>query len=243
MSFPILVSIEGNIGSGKSTLVKKLKAEYEPVANRCGNIPIIFVDEPVDEWTSVKDKDDKDVLQHFYEDQTKYAFSFQMMAYITRLKKLKDAIDNNPVSIIVMERSLGTDKHVFAKMLYEDGKMNEIEYQIYNKWYDAFCKTIPKIHYIHLNTPPDVCHQRINKRNRTGEGKIEHEYLEKCDKYHSDWLEKEKKDPSLYVVDIEDNNDSEIHCIWENMNDMFYQLGDHSKHNYSYKFFAFTHIR
>ena len=54
-----------------------------------------------------------------------------MLAYITRLNLIKETIKNNPNAIIITERSLYTDKMVFAKMLYEDGYINNIEYQIF----------------------------------------------------------------------------------------------------------------
>ena len=50
-----IFTIEGNIGSGKSTLVKKLKNTFHNI----DNIKIIFLDEPVSEWENIKDKDGK----------------------------------------------------------------------------------------------------------------------------------------------------------------------------------------
>jgi len=44
-----IISIEGNIGSGKSTLMENLKEYYKD------NNEIIFLREPVDEWSLIKD--------------------------------------------------------------------------------------------------------------------------------------------------------------------------------------------
>ena len=79
-----IFTIEGNIGSGKSTLVKKLKNTFHNIEN----IKIIFLDEPVSVWENIKDKDGKNIIEKYYENQKKYAFSFQMMAYISRIMKL-----------------------------------------------------------------------------------------------------------------------------------------------------------
>ena len=79
----MIISIEGNIGSGKSTLLNLLKEKY--------NDKVIFVDEPVSEWNDVKDND-KSVLDLFYQDKKTYSFTFQVLAYINRLKKILDAI-------------------------------------------------------------------------------------------------------------------------------------------------------
>ena len=51
---------------------------------------------------------------------------------------MKDAIAKNPHCIFITERCLYTDKHVFAKMLYDDGKIESVNYAIYNKWFDTF---------------------------------------------------------------------------------------------------------
>ena len=84
-----IISIEGNIGSGKSTLLENLKQEFKHNKN------IIFLREPVDEWESIRDSKGTSMIEKFYADQDKYSFSFQMMAYISRLALLKKAVENN----------------------------------------------------------------------------------------------------------------------------------------------------
>jgi len=153
-----IFSIEGNIGSGKSTLLESLKNELI-----ISNQKIIFMKEPVDEWEEIKDAAGNTMLQKFYEDQDKYSFPFQMMAYISRLNLLKTTVEKNPGAIIISERSLYTDKFVFAKMLYDTGKIEDVSYQIYNKWFDAFVKDFPICGVIYVETDPDICHQRIAK--------------------------------------------------------------------------------
>ena len=118
------ISIEGNIGGGKTTLLAEIKKIW-------ADKQIIFVREPVDEWEKIKDQQGLSILEKFYENQEKYAFSFQMVAFISRLKLLKEAVENNPNAIIITERSLYTDKLVFAKMLYDSNKIEYINYQIY----------------------------------------------------------------------------------------------------------------
>ena len=108
------------------------------------------------------------MLTLYYADQKKYAFSFQMMAYISRLHLLKKAIEDG-YTIIISERSLATDKNVFAKMLYDDNKIEEVEYKIYLKWFDEFQKDFPKEHIAYVKTSPEVAHFRVNKRGRAGE--------------------------------------------------------------------------
>tara|TARA_R110001592_G_scaffold358032_1_gene662051 strand:- start:48 stop:1118 length:1071 start_codon:yes stop_codon:yes gene_type:complete len=176
-----IYSIEGNIGSGKSTIIKILKDRFK------NNNNIIFLLEPVDEWNTICDNNDKTILEKYYEDKKKYAFSFQMMAYISRLSQLKEALKNG-YEYIITERSLATDKNVFAKMLYDDNEIDEINYQIYNKWFDEFIKDIPPINYIYIKTDTIITEARIIERSRKGENKILFEYLQKCSNYHDDWF-------------------------------------------------------
>ena len=180
-----LISIEGNIGSGKSTFLENLRQKYSQ------NKHIVFAPEPVNEWQNIKDKEGVSVLERFYQDQNKYAFPFQMMAYISRLTVLRKMIrDRDPSQplFIVTERSLYTDKHIFAKMLYDQHKIEEINYQIYLKWFDEFAGDIPVTHCVYLQADPEICLKRISRRARAGEDVIPLSYLEECHRYHEDYV-------------------------------------------------------
>ena len=177
------LSIEGNIGSGKSTLFNELKTKYKNYPN------IIFLEEPVNLWEQIKDRDGKTILERYYMDPTKYAFAFQMMAYISRLALLKEAVKNNPTAIFISERSLFTDREVFAKMLYKSGFIEEVNYKIYLKWFDSFSSEFPLHKVIYVKADPQVCFDRIKKRSRTGESNIPLTYLENCHTHHNDMLD------------------------------------------------------
>ena len=182
----IIVSIEGNIGSGKSTLLANLRSHYNNEAH------IVFLKEPVDEWEKIKDNNGVTILEKFYADQTKYSFAFQMMAYISRLKVLRDSLNavgqTNKKVIFITERSLYTDKLVFAKMLFDSGKMEDVTYQIYLNWFDTFSNEFPVHKVIYVKTDAKTCYNRVGKRSRDGEENIPLSYLENCDKYHDNML-------------------------------------------------------
>jgi len=204
MSYQIqIVSIEGNIGSGKSTLLANLKKYFNKNTN------IVFLREPVDEWNKITDENGVTILEKFYADQYKYSFPFQMMAYISRLKLLRDTIKDirtqhskflsyatnhnwelsKPTKyIIITERSLYTDKLVFAKMLYDTGKIEHVNYHIYLNWFETFAEEFPVHNIIYVNARPEICYGRIHKRAREGEENIPLEYLESCHKYHEQML-------------------------------------------------------
>ena len=186
-----IVSIEGNIGSGKSTLLSNLRQYYENNSN------VVFLKEPVDEWEKIKDENGETILKKFYADQEKYSFPFQMMAYVSRIKVLRDTLKTIKTDIedkniiIITERSLYTDKMVFAKMLYDTKKIEHVNYQIYLNWFDTFSDEFPVNKVVYVKTSPDKCYQRIVKRSRTGEENIPLDYLASCSNYHDNMLDKQ----------------------------------------------------
>jgi len=177
----IIISIEGNIGSGKSTLVSELEKYFKD------NNKIGFLQEPVDIWNTIKDENGTTILEKFYENNEKYAFQFQMMAYISRLSIMKNAIKQNKYKYIITERSLYTDSNIFAKMLYDDKKISEIEYSIYKMWFEEFINDIPLTKIIYVKAEPQISLERVISRNRLGEN-IPLSYLQRCDNYHENWL-------------------------------------------------------
>ena len=185
-----IISIEGNIGSGKSTLLEHLKTVIDSSQFQ----KVVFLKEPVDEWATIRDEHDVTMLEKFYQNQNQYSFAFQMMAYISRLNLLKKTVEaaskeNGVCTLIISERSLFTDKQVFAKMLYDTGFMEFIQYQIYLKWFDAFSAEFPIHKIIYVKTSPEICYQRILKRSRSGEDQISHDYLNRSHLYHEEMLD------------------------------------------------------
>ena len=217
MKMPFIISVEGNVGSGKSSLVEKLNKHN---AKSDSSNTFIFVQEPVDEWGNIKDTSGESILQKFYANQKEYAFSFQIMAYITRLRKILEAIEKSPNSIIICERSLETDKYVFAQMLYDDGKIREIDWVIYNYWFQTFLDKIKTNLIIYVKTTPDNCYKRIIKRDRPGEV-IPLKYLENCDTYHENWL----KETPVLVKTINGNidiNAEEYNTLFKTVLELIY---------------------
>jgi len=204
-TIPLIISIEGNIGSGKSTFMEHLKKSYAKQNNSRQNPKICFLQEPLDEWNSITDKKGETMLSKFYADSKTYAFSFQMMAYISRLALLGNALKQS-YDVIITERCVQTDKMVFAQMLYDDGKMEDVEYAIYNKWFDEFIDDIPEVYTIYLKTSPEIAKQRIDKRARNGET-IPLEYLTTCNAYHDNWLSK-KQTTAIKTINVNLDTDT-----------------------------------
>jgi len=183
MSFPKIISIEGNIGAGKTTIIEQLEKQYKDIKT------ILVVREPVDVWENIKDSDGESILAKFYKNPEKYAFSFQVMAFVTRLSLLRNLIKENPdCKLIICERSLAADKNIFAKMLYDDNMIDEINYKIYMQFYNEYKNDFKLNGLVYIHAEEDVCYNRVHKRDRTGEDIVSLEYLKKCKEYHQNWL-------------------------------------------------------
>lgn len=189
---PILISIDGNIGSGKSTLMERLRTIYPQWH---------FIDEPLDTWTSLKNEDGETLLSAFYKDIPRWAYTFQNCAVLSRAQNIKRAIDrwreeceHNDAArhnnVFVTERCLETDFNVFAQMLREDGKLNTIEWDLYKQWYRMLEGICAIDGIVYVSTPADVCVERIKQRNRDGEQTIASEYVENLDRYHRRWIDR-----------------------------------------------------
>ena len=179
----LLISVEGNIGAGKSTFLERLQHEWPDVT---------VIMEPVGTWMSVKDSSDKSLLDYFYEDKKRWSYTFQTCAFLTRMIDTENVLssvktDGKPV-VIITERSVLTDRYVFADMLRKDGAMNELEYNLYCHWFDRYASGIPVGGIIHLETDPSTSLTRIGVRGRGAETGIAIEYLEALESQHQSWL-------------------------------------------------------
>jgi deoxyadenosine/deoxycytidine kinase len=177
----ILITIEGNIGGGKSTLLSLLKKEYPE---------FVIIDEPVSQWFAMKDSNGKSILEYFYEDKIRWGYTFQNCAFITRFCSAMEAF-SKPVdkdTIFISERGVLTDRYVFAKMLKDTGCLSDIEWTLYTQWFDHFSKSIKQSGLVYVNTDANTCMDRIKIRARTGEENIPQDYLTELEKVHQEWI-------------------------------------------------------
>jgi deoxyadenosine/deoxycytidine kinase len=187
---PIIISIDGNIGAGKSTFLNQLKKQY-PKWN--------FIDEPVDVWSKFINEEGESLLEVFYKDRKRWSYTFQNCAFMTRVRVLTNKIkewrikcqedpSNFENNIFITERSVATDYNVFAKMLYEDGSIDKLEWDMYKDWYDFLYVDCKISGVIYITCPPEKCFKRINIRHRPGEEAIPLEYLTKLHNSHENWI-------------------------------------------------------
>ena len=198
------IIIEGNIGSGKTTFVNYISKNFKDATVNY---------EPVEKWQSYKDEQDINLLNNFYNDQQRWGYTFQNMAFMTRVKDLIKPCDTKYKFI---ERSIYTDRNCFALNCYETGKINKMEWEIYTDWFNWLSNSfdVKPDGYIYLRVKPDICLERINKRNRQEESGIPIEYLENIHIKHDDWLLNEKNIPVL-VLDWNCSFDNNVKDVIE----------------------------
>ena len=205
------ISIEGNIGAGKSTLFAKLK-QY--VLDNNLQQKVVFIDEPLEIWKGIIDPvTGKTILELFYENPSKWSFSFQTMVFASQQKYIRNTLSTHPeCRILISERSIEAGRNIFTKICLDSNYINTTEMQIYDLLFET--NQYPLHMTIFLNTSADVCFERIQQRARKGENEITMEYLNQCDTYYRKWLldaaaADDGNNTPPAIVNVIDNNDLE----------------------------------
>ena len=158
MSEDNFIGISGLIGAGKTTLAKAL--------GKVLNLPVYY--EPVIE---------NEYLEDFYRDMKRHSFSFQIYLLNCRFRQHQQVLWNGTGGI--QDRTLYEDS-IFAKVLYEEGNMEEREYKTYLNLFKSMSNFMKKnTLIIHLDCKPEESLERIKKRARGCETGITLEYLTK----------------------------------------------------------------
>lgn len=171
----MLVLLEGNIAAGKTTLGERLTLDDR----------FTFVKEPVERWQTGYTMN---VLERFYVDTRRWAFTMQINAFVTRAQALDEASVPGQ-GVAVFERSIYCDRHVFAKNLHQQGLMDDTEWAVYLNFWDYFRVHVPVPDaIIYLRTPAEECYRRLKQRGRAEEKDITLEYLQQLEARHDEWL-------------------------------------------------------
>ena len=162
------VAVAGNIGVGKTTLVQKL----------CDNL----------DWTPFFEPESENpYLADFYKDMQTWAFHSQVFFLARRLRAHKD-LCVHPGSVI-QDRSVYEDAEIFAHNLYKQKRIEERDYQTYRELYQALVEFLPPpdlVLYIRASVP--TLQQRIKKRGRDYEEKIDPAYLNQLNVLYEHWI-------------------------------------------------------
>ena len=161
-----IYALEGNIGSGKTTIMKIISNHFKDVE---------FIEEPVKQWQNIGGMN---LLDSFYSDPKRWGFSFEFFSMLTKIEALLKAAESDK-PIIIIERSIFSNR-VFMDLSKELGKLDTMEYCMLINTYNFYLAHVyPQISgVIYLDTPVDECIKRITRRNRGEECTIEKSYLE-----------------------------------------------------------------
>jgi deoxyadenosine/deoxycytidine kinase len=173
----LMILLEGNIGAGKTTVGRSLAASGA----------FSFVEEPTRVW---REGFAANMLDLFYSDSPRWAFTFQICAFITRAKTWDEIVGLTDNRRVVLERSVFCDRYVFAENCYRTGLLSPTEYQLYCGMWDFLVSSRcdePDL-ILYLRTPADICLQRIRDRGRAEEVGIPLEYLRQLELRHDEWL-------------------------------------------------------
>jgi deoxyadenosine kinase len=166
------IGISGLIGAGKTTLAREL--------GKVLNLPVYY--EPIVE---------NEYLEDFYRDMKRYSFSFQIYLLNCRFRQHQQVLWNGTGGI--QDRTLYEDS-IFAKVLYEDGNMEEREYKTYLNLFRNMSNFMKKNTLIvHLDVKPEESLRRIKLRARGCETGITVDYLTKLYNAYEEFLKEISK--------------------------------------------------
>lgn len=185
---PTIIYIEGNIGTGKSTFLKNLDNDEW---KRRYKYEVLY--EPVEDWQN------KGILDKFYKDPERYCYTFQSYCLFTRFQLLKRIDKRDDLNFVFIERSIFSDNNVFAQTCKLINQMDELEYNIYQSWFNHFNTIHPNDYYhVYLQLDPKICLERIKQRSRNEETGISMDYLELLHKRHEEWSKDNHKFIKVY---------------------------------------------
>ncbi len=173
------IAIAGNIGVGKSTLVKLLcqRLDFQPFFEPVAQNPY---------------------LVDFYQDMRAWAFHSQLFFLTHRLRIHHDLL-NYPGSVI-QDRSVYEDAEVFARNLYLQGAISERDYTTYQSLYHVLSDLLaPPDLMIYLRASEKTLLDRIAIRNRSYELNISADYLKQLNALYEDWINRFTLCPVLTV--------------------------------------------
>ena len=141
------IAIEGNIGAGKSECMAALAEEFP-------DLPCF--PEPIDEWTAL--------LDLFYKSPRKWAFAFALKVLMTFREPAKH-------NTCLVERSPLTTRHVFSHIQFSEGVLTGPEWELFKEYWDVLGWHPDAI--VFVDTPPDICLERIERRGRACEAALD----------------------------------------------------------------------
>lgn len=202
------ISIEGNIGCGKSSVLAALSNASG------GDAWIVPFPEPVASWVAPVLSDGRSMLQAFYDAPARNAFAFQMYVLASRREQMTDvvAVQRRDSCVAVTERCLASDANIFARTMHTSGLMTEEEWVTYTAWGEKDAGDLPDA-VVYVKCDPRVALARTLSRAREGELAIDLAYLTRIHDAHEDWIaslsEDTGRDRPVVVMTLDGNMQGE----------------------------------
>ncbi|XP_053572948.1 deoxyguanosine kinase, mitochondrial isoform X2 [Bombina bombina] len=221
------LSVEGNIAVGKSTFLRLLSRV---------NPDWSLVTEPLKKWQNIQttaqpqdfSQDMGNLLQLIYKDPARWSYTFQTFSCLSRfriqIEPLPEQLLKIKEPVQIFERSIYSDRYVFALTLSKLGHMNAVEWAMYQEWHSflmqEFDERVALDGIVYLRANPEKCFERLQKRAREEEMTVQQNYLENLHEQHENWLarkttnvqfQKVKNIPVLMLdvnEDFENNSDA-----------------------------------
>ncbi|MCP5101306.1 MAG: deoxynucleoside kinase [Chloroflexi bacterium] len=196
------ITIAGNIGVGKSTLVKLLTERngWDPVFETVAENPY---------------------LADFYADMNRWSFHSQIFFLSRRLQQHHELLQRK--NSVIQDRSVYEDAEIFAQNLYRQGKMGERDWQGYYELYQILSEMLqPPDLVIYLKASVPTLQRRIQQRGRDYEQQIETSYLHQLNTLYDEWAASFSFSPVL-TVDTNNLNyvqyEEHLDQIWKIIDD------------------------
>lgn len=174
-----LLTIEGNIGAGKTTLSQKIATDFNAKLILEG-----FADNPF--------------LPKFYKDPKRYAFPLEMSFLAERYAQLADDLGQ----FDLFKEFIVSDYYIFKSLIFAQITLEEDELCLYKQLFDIMYKEAPKpglYIYLYQSTPRLL--ENIQKRGRSYESDIQASYLEQLNKGYLNFIKNLPSDKVL-VIDM-----------------------------------------
>lgn len=179
------VAVSGNIGVGKTSLVRYLTERYGLTA-----IYEPFGDNPY--------------LDDFYADMERWAFHSQVFFLARKFRLHQDLLA--ATGTFVLDRTIYEDAEIFATYLARSGRMSERDHATYLELYEAMRQSLrPPDLLIHLRCSVPAIRKRIRTRGRPSEQAIPAAYLRHLNDLYEGWISRWKDSP-LLVWDSEEGD-------------------------------------
>jgi deoxyadenosine/deoxycytidine kinase len=149
----------------------------------------VVVQEPVEQWQKIGGK--HNLLEAYYSNQERYAFSFQTNCVLSRIRGLQEVLRSVPAEteVIVLERCWHSDRNTFGEMLHRQSKISDLEWALYDEWFQFAVENAPFIDgYVYLEAKSETCMSRLRKRDRTEEVGVTEAYQQELIACHETWL-------------------------------------------------------